>query len=66
MENIYFYILAFGCGIISALVYLINFSCKHNFDLVDTIQKTDDWGSHSLVYVSRCSKCGKIASKEVK
>lgn len=66
MENSYFYILAFGCGIASALVYLINFSCKHNFNLVDTIQKTDDWGSHSLVYVSRCHHCGKISKKEVK
>lgn len=66
MESIYLYSLLFGCGVISALVYLIKFSCKHHFDLVDTIQKTDDWGSHSLVYVSRCRHCGKISKKEVK
>lgn len=62
VDQLFMYVVTLGIGIIAGIFLLIWMDrCNHEFTPVEKLLKPK-----STVYVSRCTKCCKIKTKEVK
>lgn len=69
MEFIFWMVVSFGCGLIIALLYLLKFQCKHEYEIIDEhVVRYIHYGSTAtkLIYTNRCKNCGILKKVEIK